>query len=553
MTISLRLPHIALVLLAALFIARPAAAVDVAAVNSHLKRAESNLQLVNGSIGHLTSPPKGSAAKLSKMRLDQAFGDIEPAGTMLKTLSGPGVAEATTRYNEAVTLYNTLAGILSGKAASPKPEPKPGDTPSPAPTPDTTPKTPGTVKLGYPHADNLKNTLFTLREVEGYVASLMTLLEQARPVADQLTINHRTTGQAMATIAEGRRKAGFVDDGLAKIPANGEGVAEAKQRLITARAKIDTADMYFKPLHAKLMALVDPANYPEFDTDVKRLRELSQMYGYTDSHSNEGRAAMADAFTQQAAAKDECIRIARKYARLMEQKTDQGTHIESTGNHFLSTHAEFLATAETQKQTLPTEIREHLAEADQYAEEAVAEQKPMWFTGGIPQRMEWATDKLALYAVLDPQGAAGVKAEVAALEASLAKRADSLKELIIRENKLPNDAYAGGDRDIAIAEAVAAWRKEQPGMELLTVRIPSDSWKRSAKWSYSNGTWYFSDVSRLQVRLIVADEDNAEQVVDRPINVYRDHESGDSLSASPLHGFSEPLQPSSYLLRSRVK
>ena len=47
------------------------------------QRAEQNLQLVESSIGHLKSPPKGSAAKLAKMRLDQAFGDLEPAGAQL--------------------------------------------------------------------------------------------------------------------------------------------------------------------------------------------------------------------------------------------------------------------------------------------------------------------------------------------------------------------------------------------------------------------------------------------------------------------------------------
>ncbi len=553
--------------------ARCDAASDVAAANSHLKRAEANLQLVEGSIGHLTKPPTGSAAKLSKMRLDQAFGDIEPAGKLLSALGGKGagVAEATARYNAAVQLHQRLGAILSGETPEPEPEPVPDPRPEPGPQPEPDPKpkpkpkpeeqeaakgepeAPKTVKLGYPHADNFKNTLFTLRRVEADTAGLVKLLEELRVVEDPLGIDHRTSARAMATIQETRRQAGFVRDGLAKIPANGEGVAEAVQRLVNADASLAVAQSFFEPLDAQLRELVNPANYPEFDQDVKRLRELASGYANSDYLFREQRAQAAELLGQGEAAKAECIRIAQAYARLLEQQTDQGKRLEAAGNGFLSSYEGFLAAAEQQKASLPADIRKDLAEADRMADEAVQNQKPMWFTGGIPQQLEWVDDKLALYTVLDAAGAGPLQQEVDATKASLRQRADSLKELIIRENPLPADRYAGADRDAAVAVAKDAWKIQEPDFELLAVRIPSEAWSRETKWTYSNGTWYFVDESTLQVRLIVADKENPAQAIDRPVNVRKDHQKGDTMIGVPMRSFDEELQPSEYLLRTRIQ
>jgi hypothetical protein len=104
-----------------------------------------------------------------------------------------------------------------------------------------------------------------------------------------------------------------------------------------------------------------------------------------------------------------------------------------------------------------------------------------------------------------------------------------------------------------IAIALDGWKHQQPKCEVLAVRIPSEAWSRDTRWSYSNGTWYLVDVSSLQVRLIVADESDATLAVDRPINVRKDHQKGDTLIGVPLHSFEEALQPQQFLLRSRVK
>lgn len=548
------------------------APVDVGQANSHLKRAESNLQLVDGSIGHLKSPPKGSAGKLAAMRLAQALPDIEAAEKLLAGISGgDGFTEAKKRYDAAHALYVKLDGILKGTPPAPKPtptpEPKPEPKPTPTPAPDPapapkpggtpppqeTPAAPKTVKLGYPHADNFKNSLFTLRRVEAEATAAFAQQMELRAIEDQLTVNHRATAGALEGIKETRRQAGFVEKGLAALPSNGEGVAEAGERLATARANLDAAFAYFEPLNAKLVNLINPANYPQYPTDLKRLRELASMYSNPSLMFDQLRSRAVGALAEAEAAEAECIRIAQVYARLMQQETEQGKQIEIAGNNFLRSKESFLKVAAERRASLPASIRKDLAEADKYAEEAVRDQKPMWFTGGIPQRLGWVTDKLALYHALDPVAAPALQKEVDAMVASINSRADSLRELIIRENQLPADVFAGADRDAAIAIAVDAWKIQEKDFELLTVRIPSKEWTRETKWTYSNGTWYFVDRSSLQVRLIVADKDNPKQAIDRPINVRKDHQSGDTMIGVPMRSFDEALQPSEFLLRDKVQ
>ena len=454
------------------------------------------------------------------------------------TAGEAGVAEITTRYNTAATLYQKLAAVMNGGSAPSESGPKDGE-----------------VKLGYPHADNFKNTQFTYRnKVEPAANGLTKLHAELLPVKDQLTINHRVTAQALATIAEARRQAGFVQDGLVKIPANGQGVAAAKADLARSLEEIAGSEKYFAPLHAKLMAMIDPAKYPNFQQDHKRLGGLSRDYAH-EWIFTENRARAAELYGQRKAAEEELIRTASAYQRLMQQQTDMGRAIESVGNGALKNFRKFDAEIQKQKTALPVSIREDLAEADKYATEAVEKQKPLWFgqDGGIRICMDRAQDKLTLLKVIDPKGAQPVEKQAATLQASLKKRADSLKELIIRENRPPSDAFAGPDRDAAIAVAKSGWAVQQADAQILSIRIPAEAWSRETKWTYSNGTWYFSDRSRLQVRLIVADHENPKQAIDRPVNVIKDHQKNDTMIGVPMRSFDEALEPGEYFLKSNIQ
>ncbi len=529
-----RLALLLVAVMASLSVA-PSALGDVEKVNGLLRRAETNLESVASSIRGRTEPPRGSAGKLLANRLQQVLDDLTPAKQLLEQIPAgtEGRDEAAARYTAAAEEYNRLRAFLTGS-----------DAPA-EPAPEGTP-------LNYQQEELLKNANFHVREVEGNAQQLTEATERLRAVEDQLGIDHREVIGLRGVVDNARRKSGFATDTLAQLPEDGRGVAEVRQRLVNADAKVVTAADYLNPLHAQLQDLINPANYPEFEADRKRLRELSVMFG-DPMLLKTNRPMAAESLAQSEAAKAECIRIAQQYARLMQQQTDQGKTIEGVGNGFLRNHAEFMAAAEAEGQALPASIREELAQARQYAADAVAEQKPLWFTGGIPQTMSFAQDNLLLLEAIDPAAAAPLRAEIDQTQAQLKEQADSLRELIIRENRMPADRFTGDDRNKAIETAKSAWTVQQAEFDLLAVRIPSENWARETKWTYSNGTWYFSDKSKLQVRLFVADHENPELVIDRPINVWKDHQKGDSMYGTPLWGFEDALQPGDYLLRTNVE
>ncbi|MGD1915530.1 MAG: hypothetical protein ACFCBV_05025 [Phycisphaerales bacterium] len=509
---------------------------DVDRANGLLRRAEANLESVAASIRGRTSPPRGSAGKLLMQRLESALGDINAAKAEREKApaDAEGRAAAVERYAAAANEFNRLREFMVGDAAPLEPETDTG------------------TRLDYQQEQLLRNAIFHIREVEGNAQVLTERTEAMRAIQDQLAIDFRDVDALLGVVANAERKTGFANDTLVQLPEDGRGVPAARQRLNTARAKVTVATDYLRPLDARLKDLINPANYPEFEADHKRLRELSIMFARPEILETDLPMA-AETIPQSQPAYDEAIRLARKYARLIQQRTAQGERIEGVGNGFLKNHAAFMERARAEQLALPGKIREDLATAQRYADEAVAEQKPAWFNGGIPQVMGFADAKVTLLASLDATAGASMREQYDATQARLKTQADQLRELIIRENTMPADNYTGEDRDKTIAIAVSGWKVQQDEFEVLKVRIPAEAWKRETKWTYSNGTWYFSDRSRLQVRLLVADHENPELASDRPVNVIKDHQAGDTMIGVPMWGFEDELPPSSYMLRSNIK
>ena len=547
----------------------------LSAVHVGLKRVGANLQLALDTAGPGTGVPAGSKAKLARVRLDTAAADLPQLRQWLAELPAEQ-ADVQTAAAQMSTLEQSAAALdarLSGQVAPPPAAPAssvaaPAQAPSPPLAPATAPagvsappppapppaaaSAPAEVKLGYQQEEALRGARFNLREVEGYAAALSQLVAELRPVADQLGIDHRRITTGLNTVETARRKAGFTQDALAKLPPDGQGVGATATALAAATAQVDAAEAYLQPLNQQLAKLIDPAGYPALQQDIKRLGELTVMYGNPMLLQTD-RPQAAAVLTESEAAQQEVSRIVTEYRRLIEQQTEEGKRIGSSGDYFLAKHEAFMAAAHNERQALPQQIRADLAQADGIASEAVAQQKPLLFTGGVPQAMGFAADKLILYRVLDPAAAPALEQEVQAMKARLAERERSLAELIVQQNPLPPDRYTGSDREQVVAVAVDAWKHQQAEFTVLASRIPSMAWARETMWQYSNGTWYYVDRSKLQVQLIVADLENDQRAVIQPVTVWMDHQKGDTLIGTPLHAGDEILQPASYLLRDKIR
>jgi hypothetical protein len=61
------------------------------------------------------------------------------------------------------------------------------------------------------------------------------------------------------------------------------------------------------------------------------------------------------------------------------------------------------------------------------------------------------------------------------------------------------------------------------------------------------------DRSTLQVQPILADADDDCLTIIRPVNIWMEHQKGDTLIGVPLHSGHEALQPGNYLMRDKIR
>lgn len=545
----IRLSRIAAALCAAsfLFIAigtvTPAVAADLDAqqqqilqtAQSELKKANDNLQLALQSAGPGTAQPTGSKAKLAAVRLGSAKGPAANAAALLEKL--PADNADVLAFKEQLDAVNAkiaeLESRLTGGAAGSPAAPTEGGT-----------------KLDYKQEEQLKNARFYVREIEGLNNALQELAGNVRGVQDVTSLDHRVIQQGINTIAKARERAATTHQHLDPLPADGQGVKPVADQLQQLMAGVDSAEQVLGPIHAKLSAAVDPNSYANLAADTERLRELTRMFANPNILVEDPQQA-AERMTQAPAALAERERLVTQYAVIVNQQTEDGKRVGDVSRYFTEKYMAFLAAADQRKAALPGEIEADLNEANSLADQAAAEQKPLFFTGGIPQRMEWAETKLVLYKALDPQGAGAMEQKIAATRQNLKARQDALRDAIIASNEMPADTYAGDDRDSLVKIATNALKEQQPDADVLAARIPSQAWKREQLWRNQTGDWYKIDRSRLQVQLIVKHDDKL--AVIQPINMWMDHLSSDQITAFPLFEKDEELQPQSFMLRSKVK
>jgi hypothetical protein len=137
--------------------------------------------------------------------------------------------------------------------------------------------------------------------------------------------------------------------------------------------------------------------------------------------------------------------------------------------------------------------------ARQMAQDSVANKKPLFFTGGIPQRMGWASDKMSVLATIAPDSPEyNISKQKSYLQQQeLGKMEKMLEQEIIKTNNKPPNRYQGPDRPTLKQAVTAKWQAIYPADEIVGICIPSQEWKRTTEWRFQN-SWYKVDHSWLQ-------------------------------------------------------
>ncbi len=523
---------------------------------SHLQKFETNLNLALQSAGPGQEAVPPAKARLAAVRLQGALDAMAQVKARLDRLPGqdPAVEPLLRQFNTLTAAAQGLQARLTGGAtptAAPSASPvtpisnAPGNRPAAASAGAS-----ATPRLDYRQQEELKNARFYLREVEGKVAALEQLVGQVNPVSDVTTLDFRLLQRGMNTVAEARQRAGLVGPRLATLPATADGVAEAGAELKTLLTRLDTADQSLQPLHAQLAALVDPKSHPKLAADTARIRELAAMFSdplLFQSHRPHAAARVRELTSAQA----EHTRVLAAYAALLRQTTAESTALTAASAHFVDRVGLFTAEMNAQRAALPGSIDADFQKIDRMVQEAVSNQKPAFFTDGIPFELGLLEEKIDLLDALEPARTAANRNRMKAVQGQVQKQQAALREAIIAANELPRDEFQGGERAELVKLATDAWRKLEPGATVITVRIPSSAWKRDTRWRNQTGDWYKIDRSFVQAQVIVRHSDTL--AVIRPVDLAKNHLEGDRITAAPMDALKDELMPHRFLLLKKVR
>lgn len=504
----------------------------LAQVEQRLSQAKVNAKSAEDSAGSANKKPSASQTKLALTRAAQARGQVDTVKDALAQLPAEdpavkAVADACAELEKSITALETRLGASAA------------------------PPSTGGAKLSSQDEQKLKDAAFYIREVEGAANALDEVVAKVKATADENSLEYQLLASAKATIDKARSRKAFIDERLSALPADGAGVADGMAQSKAVYRRIDDAEATLQPVHERLQRIVDPANNPTLDADVVRIQAFAGMFGDLTLFEIDPLRA-ASIVLERPAAGSELERITKTYSALLQQDTDASRRLRSVSSYLTERLTAFDRATDDWKVRLPAIVDEDLGKALRMTEEAVADKKPMFFQGGIPQAIETATHRVELLVAIDSAAGAKARAALETTKGTIVARQTELRDLIIDQNPLPPDRYAGGDKPSLIERATAAWDALEPGAKVLAVRFPAQEWKRETMWRNSNSTWYLIDRSRLQAQLIVRFDDRI--AVIRPIDLWIDHVNNDAKSANPMHsGVEEALQPSSFLLIDKVK
>lgn len=519
-----------------------------------VKNAEYDLEAARGSAGTAANPAKGSRVRLTQMRLDSAQQRLDQAAGPLGKLPADdeAVAAVQARYDAVVAGIAEVRAILN-PGASPKqeaPAEAPADESDAGDDKAEQAPAPPAPRLDYKQEELAKNARWYVRETEKYAGGAAAVLakfdaEGPRPV-------HSEVRAALNSVATGWEKHKLAAGYIEQLPADHPKVKPTADEVKQWGDQLGAIESRLKAIDTELAKLTGMEHYPNYDKDFKLMQDLSGRYRSFEQTVQQPEK-MAQVIREDGQVLAEIQRIAKTYLPLVEQKTQPGERMEGIFNHFQSSRNEFAAQLMEYKKNLPAAFEADLKEATDLADQGVAEQKPMFFGehSGIEQRFGWAEKKLMVLQAFGEEEAKPYVQRLAAVRAQIKERAKALEAQIIAENNLPRDAYEGGDRDALVEYATKAWAELQPDAEVLMARVPSQAWSRDTRWQWSNGAFYKIDSSKVQVQLVLKHDDQLAVV--RPINLYKNHLKGDTITASPMDTIDEELQPHRYLMLEKVK
>jgi hypothetical protein len=388
-------------------------------------------------------------------------------------------------------------------------------------------------KLNYQQVNLLKDAKYYLDGGERGITDLTAAVDKMK-VGDA-SVPLRQVQAGIGTVAAIRKQMGYATDRLKQLPAEHADVKVQADRVKPMEESLAALEAKLKEVEGGLKGVVATGEGEGYQTDMKRLREITVTYG-DPRRVLETRAKLAvELIGQLPAVKEERKKLGEKYAGLVAQKGKPGQDISGVMAYadeqvgaFEKAEAAFAAAA-------PGRIDGALSELQKLAKEGVDNKKPLYFgeKGGIVQRFDQVDNELMVWKAIAGEAAVkGAADKVAAARADVKRMGETMLADIVATNGPPVDSYCGADREQLLGMLKAKATEGFGGKaEVLKVGLNSTQWDRDTRWKWQDAqsSFYKIDVSRMQGWVLV--KASADMAAVYHVNFSKDHMKGDAIDA----------------------
>jgi len=313
-------------------------------------------------------------------------------------------------------------------------------------------------------------------------------------------------------------------------PKDHKVVAAIFTRLEDAKAKISDLEKKLQPKWELYDKFTNIANYPTYQADLDQLKRLHDKYNNsTDSFSNSKRGKeLVLSYPDDASYFNT---LPKKYAPLINFKRPEGEVILTRMKNISEKMKMFHEAKTAYGEKLPADIETGIHKAIAMAKQAVADKRPMFFTGGVKQLMDGALEDVEMLETIkgkEDAGAVKSREFYTKTQVELDAMAKTMEEEIIAGTQAPVEVYGGSDKNTLKKMMESKWKAKYPNDEILAIIFSVENWKRDTTWSYNNSNeWKKYDKSYLPVRVVVKTSDSIASVYVAYIN--KDHMSNDEI------------------------
>ncbi|MCK4742251.1 MAG: hypothetical protein KAT25_00375 [Sulfuriflexus sp.] len=407
---------------------------------------------------------------------------IDKMDSAVATYNIPANDPAYVKLKQLFT--NTREKITAmGGSAAPVAAPKVAATPAPAAAPVSKPAAaspPKNVPLTYKQKKTMANVKRDLNNAMRRIQNVSNLNEL---LSDEKFVSG--TKRALGTY---------------NIPENDKTHQQLQQKFAQAEQLIAEK----KGLFGSATGAATEADAKAYARDMELVKDLTHRYQPAGGVSaSEQSAILWERLDYSLKWADE---LKTKHANMINSDLSEKRNFETKLRHYTNNIKGWRVKIEQCTKDSMSEVKEILKNVQQDAERAKKTKNPLIFSSGIPHSLRRAQ---VHFEFLDK--AQKFKSEVVALSRQLDETrkttndaAATLEKEILESNRTPKEIYTGSDKSKLEKIILAAWKKEYPNEEVLSVIFHRDSWKRNniLRWNQVLLSWEHSDWSYLETVVV---------------------------------------------------